>query len=215
MWISACNGHISRIRLRRNEKSGTIVLYFPLCQISSWNTDTCLVLSSCPGDLLESKSPYLTLSVSESLSLALLFSILQFLLNSYASILPVVIPDEIFQQGVQSKSLPIIFPTSSDPLSTKNWWSRMNSCVGIQTFQHGHPTHKFPTLSHSQWPSWQYHLYCGLHGSDIWLIDQHIFSHVHMWAMAIITLLSIDTPWTISTCGFAGEVDFWTRDWGI
>ena len=102
---------------------------------------------SCPGRLLESKSRYLPLSVSVSLSH---LSHVQFLLNTHTLILPVVVLDEIYQQGVQSKSLPKIFSNSPDPLSTKMRWSRKKSCVDVETFQIGHPTHKFPIFNHSE-----------------------------------------------------------------
>ena len=70
------NGHSSRVMQRRSEESDTRVLVFPLCQISSWNTDNCLRLRLCPGWMLESKSPsslsvYLYLSQLLPLSLSL------------------------------------------------------------------------------------------------------------------------------------------------
>lgn len=54
---SDCNGHISRVRPGSSEASGTRVLVYPLCLISSWNTETSSEMLSCPGLLLESKCP--------------------------------------------------------------------------------------------------------------------------------------------------------------
>ena len=71
VWRSECKGHIFRVRPRRSEAYGTRVIVFPLCQIPSWNIDTCLMLRLCPGLLIGSKSAfslsfYLYLSISLS-----------------------------------------------------------------------------------------------------------------------------------------------------
>ena len=97
-------------------KTDTSVLVFPWCQISFWNTDTSLEILSCPGRLLESKSPLplaLLLLHLLSISLDLHFTPFLFLLNPSAASFPVVILDEISCPREWSKLFPSLFPLSS------------------------------------------------------------------------------------------------------
>ena len=185
-WSSSYNGHISRVKPTRSEESGTSVLVIPLCQISSWNTNTCLVLNSFPWKLHQIKSVCLTLS--------LLFSLLQFLLNPHAPILPVVSLDEIYQQVVNSKSLPKIFSNYSVPLSSKTWWSRKNTCVCIEIFQLAIWPKNIPFAAIHSEPLTISIIRNAVNNVPYLTQNQNIFNHGHIWALAIITLLQQTPP---------------------
>jgi len=159
-----------------------------------------------PGLLLESISP---LSLSP-----LHFYLLLFLTNSPAPNLPVVILDEISQPGVQSKSLPKIFPPSSNPLSNNQVVIQKELLCCYRDIQIRHPTHiLLLSVLHIDLLSTSFVLRSSV--SHIWLRDQHIFNHVHMRALARISLPAEDPTWMIRSCGFAGEDNLWTSAWGI
>ena len=59
------------------------------------------------------------------------------------------------------------------------------------------------------------HLYCGIRG-PIFNSEINTFpKNVYMKALARISLPAADPTWMIRSCGFSGEVDLWTRAWGI
>ena len=82
-------------------RSGTRVQLVPSGHTSPWTTEACLALRSCPGLLLESRTPL-------SLSLSLCWILLP-------PRCPGVILENISEPGEQSNSLPNILPLSSDP----------------------------------------------------------------------------------------------------
>ena len=61
------------------------------------------------------------------------------------------------------------------------------------------------TTSCVLWSSW----------STIWLIDKIIFKHIHVRALARISVPAADHSLMIRYSGIAGEVDIWTHAWGI
>ena len=75
-------------------------------------------------------------------------------------------------------------------------WSRKNPSVGIDTFQLGHPTPTLPIVSHSEWPTDTSYVLVFM-WFHIWLRDKHIFNHVHMRALARISLPAAHPTWII------------------
>lgn len=118
-----CNGHISRDMPLTSEESGTSVLGFPLCRISFWNTDICLVLKFCPGLMLESKSHlplslcYLSLSFFLSASLSPLHLSSLFLKSPWPK-LTCVYPGCNISERISVQAFTQHFPLSSDTLSS-------------------------------------------------------------------------------------------------
>ena len=119
-WNTDCNGHSSRFRPIKKEKSCSSVLVYPLCPTSSWNTDTSLELRFCPALLLESKS-HLSLSLYISLSnyLSPLFPPSISLLSSCPKF-TCGDPGWNIYPGEMSKSWHNILPPSSNLLSYIN-----------------------------------------------------------------------------------------------
>ena len=112
---------------------------FPLCLISSWNTDPWLVLRSCPGLLLEYKSHFSLFLSLFHLSATPSFTFSQIILPQISLFWSCM----KYLNKCRSPSLYQIFSMSSNPLSNVKWWYIMISSVFIETLQLGHPT---PTL---------------------------------------------------------------------
>ena len=101
------------------------------------------------------------------------------------------------------------------PYQIYKWWSKNNSSVCTETFQLGHPTPTLPIVSPSWWPADDLICTKVYTWSNIWHRDQQIFNHVHMRALVKISLPAAGPNWMIRSCGFAGDVDLWTRAQGI
>ena len=94
--------------------------------------------------------------------LSLYFPLLHFLPNPPAQSLPVMILEDISQPGEQSKSIPTIFPPSSDPLSNiqpvvqkefLHWHRDITNWTSYPHFSH---------CQHFRLTRWPPHTYCGL-----------------------------------------------------
>ena len=153
----------------------------------------------------------LPLPLPLSLPLSLQFLLL-FLSNPPAPIFPVVILGDISQPGLQSKSLPNIFPPFSNTLTNKEavvlkqllCWSR-----DIPT----RPS--YPNTSHCQsFTDTTYNFICTAVYMVPYLTPKS--THFHKTStLARTRLPAADLTWMIRSCAFAGEVDICTRDFRI
>ena len=192
-----CNGHISRLRPR---SSGNLVLEFcfflfvwypPGTQTPVWHWD--FVLGCFLNKILLS----LYLSTFPSFILSWIFLTLFYPWSSWKTYLSQEWSPSLWKNT---------FLPSSDPL--------LHNLLVVPKellyYYRDNPSPTPPIFSTAQLPT--DHLIDMLYAwSHILLSDQHIFNHVHMRALARISLPAANPPWMISSCGFSEEVDLWTH----
>ena len=170
------------------------MLVFPLCQISSWNTDTTLALRSCPRLLLKSKSPS-SLSTFSSFNFSWILLPQVYLWWSWVTQL---------NQDSTPSHYPTFFCHPSIPYQIYKWWSRKNSSVLLETFQLIHPKPTLPVVS----PSWlpTDHFICTAVYVVPYLQQRSIYFPPHSHESSIKNeLTSADPTWTIRFMDFPGR----------
>ena len=161
-----------------------------------------MAFKSGPGLLRESKSPF---STTDSLSLCV--CLYHFLLNSTATIFPLLILEKLSQTGEPSKSLPNIFsPSYHPPSKVQSVFQKEHLCQNrdIQTRS------IFPPLIQlSDIHSDPLTTSCGPH--SYWLKfglrDQYLFNHIHMRALSRISFPEADHTKKIM---FVDSLERWT-----
>ena len=172
-------------------RSGTRVQLVPSGHTSPWTTEACLALRSCPGLLLESRTP-LSLSLSLSVESCCPQDVLGWSWRTYQS----------------QESSPILYPTFCLYLLTHNpkykHSSKKSSSGGLDKPQLGPSSPNLPlaalhsdqlTTSCEQRSAWIPNLTQG---------SKHL--QVHMTALARISFPAADHTWMIKSCGLTGEV---------
>ena len=148
---SDCNGHISRVRPRQIQNLVQECWIYHFFEYPPLKKDTCMVLRSCPGLLLESKSP-----VSHSLYIYLSLSpILPPSLSLESSCLMFTWGDPGW--NISHDSSLSLYTTFSHchliPYQIYKRLSRKKSSVGIETFQLNHHTPTIPVVGPVRWPA--------------------------------------------------------------
>jgi len=190
-----CNGSIFRVRPRRSEHLVQEHWFFP-CVVSCTETH-----------LLGTEFVPWTVWIKFSfISLSLHISLLRFLSNPPAQFF--MCRSWIIYLSQDHSLYPIFSQHILIPYQIYKWLSRMNSSAGIGTFQLCHPTPKLPISRPSKRPLTTSFVLPSM-WSHTWLRNQLIFNHIHMKALARISLSEADHTW------FVWEVDICTHDFRI
>ena len=188
----------------RGELCWTRLLFLPWIWTFIWNTDTSLVLRSCPWLLVESNSP-----------LSLPISFFLFLLNSTATRFPLLIL-KIYLSHESCPSLYPMFPSVLwSPNKIESLFQKEPLC-GIETFQLGlSPLPPVIQLSDLHWDPLKTSCELCTNLLKFGLRYQKLFNHIHIRALSRISFPAADNRRKIRSGGFSGEVERCSSAWGF